>query len=76
MSKDELEKEPQIAIRDMEEEDWRGLIAIIGWVGVFVLSGVCILRSDMNALAQVVGFFGAPIGLITGYYFKDRAGKQ
>ena len=70
---DEPEQEPQITIRDMREEDWRGVIAVVGWVGVFLLSGVCILKGDMNALAQIVGFFGAPIGLITGYYFKDRA---
>lgn len=67
-----VEKQPQVGIKDFEEKDWAGIIAVLAWVGLLVMMGVCILIHDMDALKTVAAILGGPIGLITGFYFKGK----
>lgn len=73
MSENEsVEKMPQVGIKDFEEKDWAGVIAVLAWVGFLVMMGLCIIIRDMDALKTVAAILGGPIGLITGFYFKGK----
>lgn len=70
--KDEVEKMPQVGIKDFEEKDYAGIIAVLAWVGFLAMMCLCIVLKDMDALKTVAAILGGPIGLITGFYFKGK----
>ena len=72
MSGNEVEKMPQVGIKDFEEKTWAGVIAVVAWVGFFGLMGICIAVNNMDALKTIAAIFGTPLGLITGFYFKGK----
>ena len=67
-----MDKEPQVDVRDFEEKDYAGIIAIIAWAGFLGLMGICIVLGNINALQQIAAILGTPMGLITGFYFGRK----
>ena len=71
MSK-EIEKEPLVKLKDMNESDWRGLIALIVIFGGFVIITLSLLLARYEIVAAVTPL----MALVTQWYFKAKESKD
>lgn len=64
---------PPIEIERLEEEDWRGLLALTFTASFIAICGISIWPlKDMELLKIIASIFGPMEGLILGFYFGGK----
>jgi len=64
-----------IGIEELEEEDWRGILAI-GFTGAFAaISSLAFYLGGLEAFQAVAAIFGPMEGLILGFYFGGKSSE-
>ena len=58
--------------RQVTEQDWRGILAILTSVGYFLTVVVASLRYDFVQLLTVTAFWSSPELLVLNWYFKAK----
>ena len=66
------QKDPQVSIREMEDKDWRGLIAYTGLVGLLVIIGGCLIMGHADYAKDAAAYLSGPVFGFAGYYFKIK----
>lgn len=61
-------KEPMVDIKDLQEKDWRGILALIIIVGGFVLVAFAMMLDRQGYLGSVL----IMMVLIAEWYFKSK----
>ena len=54
------------------KEDWRGTLALMIWVGFFVMLGIPLIMRDLEAVKTVAAVLGMPIAMITTWYYGEK----
>jgi enolase len=67
-----IEKEPLTSIKDLKEDDWRGIIALIVLIGGFFIIALSILLSRYELVAAVTPL----MALTAQWYFKAKEQKE
>jgi len=75
-SEGESTKEPQVAIRDMTDKDWRGLMAYTGFVGLIVIIGGCLLTGHPDYAEKAAAYLSGPVGVFVTYYFGNKQAER
>jgi len=64
---------PPLGIAELEEEDWRGILAV-GFTGAFAaISSLAFYLGGLEAFQAVAAIFGPMEGLILGFYFGEKS---
>ena len=71
---EDVEKKVQINFREIQEKDYRGLIALTMTVAYFILLGVCVVTNNFEGAKIIAAILGPPFGFAMAYYFKG--GKE
>lgn len=68
-----LNKKPLLELKSqLEEKDYRGLIALMIVAGFILMIVICLLRGDVNLLMQVSAVFGSPVSSVLTWYFMSK----
>ena len=67
-----IKKEPLVSVKDLEEDDWRGIIALIVLIGGFVMIALSILTAQFELVAAVTPL----MALTVQWYFKAKEKKE
>jgi hypothetical protein len=73
MSKEEPEKQDLINVKDMSEQDWRGILAVLIIVSSFILLGIGMFMERLEILA---GGIWTLMYAVTNWYFKAKEKKE
>jgi len=57
---------------ELEEEDYRGLLALLYGIGFFILLGIGVYYRDYNLLGVILGALSTPFTLILKWYFDAK----
>lgn len=68
----ELESEDLMDISELEEGDWRGIIAIILTVGVLILAGATLYLKSIQDFVTVMAILGPFVTMIIKDYFNAK----
>jgi predicted permease len=58
------------------KEDWRGTLALMIWVGFFVMLGIPLIMRDLEAVKIVAAVLGMPIAMITTWYYGEKRNES
>jgi len=67
-----IKKEPLVSVKDLEEDDWRGIIALIVLIGGFIIVALCILVNRYEIVAAITPL----MALTVQWYFKAKEKKE
>ena len=59
-------------VKEIKEEDWRGLLALTLLVGTFLVVIVGALTGNMTLIGEILKVMGGPILLVLYWYFKSK----
>ena len=73
LTKKKPTKKDLIELKDLEEEDWRGILALTIIIGGFIL---VVLGIFYDKLDGVIGGIGTLMYAVAQWYFKSKEKKE
>lgn len=67
-----LEKKELVSFKEMKEEDWRGVVALLVLVGGFIIIGICVYFGRTEVVAGIVPL----MTLVAKWYFDSKEKKE
>ncbi len=62
--------------KQVTEQDWRGILAILTTIGYFLTIAIASLRYDFVQLLTATGFWSSPELLVINWYFRAKEGEK
>ena len=66
------DKEAQMAFRDMEREDYRGVIAIVLVVGIVALAIIALYYERVADFTTMMAVLAGPLTMVLKDYFQSQ----